>query len=251
GGAVPGGRGSQEHRHDGGRGGDQAQAADHPRDIGGPVGRQGAAVAVTDRHLPAGNEQAGDAADQDAPLAPAEDGVRIASQARRGRRRGVGDAASGEDMPGAGRAQVPGGSGGVHRQGVKKDRLHQNLPWTRVAGAGHGACSRVSARISASAWRARRGRSTWDGLSVTRKAGTNGMRTTAPTWPSRTRNRYLASAGSGSPSLTTTSTQAPAPATALAAVTARPAAATVLRAASTTGRPPGRSPPAAGPLITP
>jgi len=38
------------------------------------------------------------------------------------------------------------------------------------------------------------------GQAARRKAGMNGTRTTAPTRPSRTRNRYLAPAGSGSPS---------------------------------------------------
>ena len=40
-GAAPAWRRSQEHRHDPGRGGDQAQPAEHPRDAGRAVGGQG------------------------------------------------------------------------------------------------------------------------------------------------------------------------------------------------------------------
>ena len=77
----------------------------------------------------------------------------------------------------------------------------------------------------------------------------NGTRTTAPTRPSRTRNRYLASAGSGSPSPITarTVTCTPWAASSPVAVTARAAAAAVLRATSTTGLPAGRSGPWPGP----
>ena len=63
-------RASQEHPDDACGNRDQAQAAKHPWDARRAVGGEGGPIAMADRHLPAADQQAGDAAGQDEATCP-------------------------------------------------------------------------------------------------------------------------------------------------------------------------------------